>query len=77
MPLSAEQKAQLQLNKILDYAFPITDEIRKCRIEHEKIKLQRAELTRLIEEYRKGVEIKKSPLLIKVNLEEIFQMMNN
>lgn len=65
-----------QLQKILDFAFPITEEHRKCNRELDKIKYKRAELTKLIEAYRKGDEYS-SPMLIRLDLEKIKQMINN
>lgn len=65
-----------QLQKILDYAFPITEEDRKCNNKLQKIEYKRAELIKMIEAYRKGMEYS-SPMLITVDLEAIRQMINN
>jgi DNA-directed RNA polymerase beta subunit len=65
-----------QLQKILDYAFPITEEDRKCNIKLQKVEYKRGELVKMIEAYRQGVEYS-SPMLITVDLNEIRKMINN
>lgn len=77
MKLTPEQRAQKQLKKILDYAFPLTEEIRTCRQKRDKWNAQRDELTKLVEAYRAGTEVKQSPLTLKVDLTKIREMINN
>jgi hypothetical protein len=64
-----------QLQKILDFAFPITEEDRKCNIKLQIVQHKRGELTKMVEAYRQGQEYS-SPMLLRVDLEEIKEMIN-
>lgn len=66
-----------KLKKILDYAFPITIEHRRCNNKMNKVKAQREELKSLIEAYKRGETPVVSPLVIKLDLDRIKQMINN
>lgn len=68
---------QQKLLAILDFAFPLTRDIRTCRMKKLKWQEQRMKLTEYIEAYRQGEASKLSPLLISIDLEKVKQMINN
>jgi hypothetical protein len=72
--MTPEQK---QLLDILDFAFPLTKEIRTCRLKKMKWQAQRMQLTEFVEAYRQGSAFRTSPLLISIDLEKVKQMINN
>ncbi len=63
----------MNIEEILDYAFPITPEDRGCRIKMQKKTAQRERLRLMIERYKNGDIVHFEPLCIKVDMEEIMK----
>jgi len=67
----------MNIEEIQDFAFPITDEDRRCNNKMQKKMWQREKLRLMVERYKRGELINFEPLLISVNKDVIIQMINN
>lgn len=67
----------MTINKILDYALPITQEDKKCSVKMQKKQWQRERLTKMIVDYKNGEIVNFEPLKISVDMEPILQKLRN
>lgn len=67
----------MQINEILNYAFPFTPEDLRCSMKMAKKKLKRERLKEMIEAYKNGEIIKFDPLCIGVDIEELMKRFEN
>lgn len=67
----------MTLEKILNYALPLTTEISRCRYKHQRWKQRREILMKMIEAYKNGEIINFEPLKLSVDLNELMKKIEN
>jgi len=67
----------MNINEILDFAFPVTPEHKKCKIELQKVMYRREKLRLMVERYKNGEIVNFEALHISVDMEEIMKRINN
>lgn len=67
----------MTLKQILDTAYPITLEHRRCSLKMQKLQHQRQKLSNMIEAYRRGDVVHWEGLKLSVDLSPLLEKLNN
>lgn len=67
----------MQIEEILNYAFPFTDEDLTCNYKKQQKMYQREKLRLMVDRYKHGDIVNFDALHISVDVEEILKRINN
>lgn len=63
----------MNLTEILDFALPLTPEIRKCSYKRQHWEARRQKLQRMIEAYRRGDVVQWEAMRLSIDIEEVLK----
>ncbi|MEP6595895.1 MAG: hypothetical protein ABJA71_08100 [Ginsengibacter sp.] len=67
----------MTVEKILNYALPLTSEINNCRYKKQRWQQRRDILKGMIEAYKNGEIVNFEPMKLSVDIDELMKKLNN
>lgn len=67
----------MTIEKILNYAMPLTSDIRRCKYKYQCWEIKRNVLRGMIEAYKNGEIVDFEPMKLSFDLDEFMKKLNN